>query len=77
MFILARPRFLKVGVVSSTEEFEQLYQRAMADMLSDGFACLNYILAVWGEKPKDARLQVERSAWQHETRDGKHGDYLA
>ncbi|HLI04989.1 MAG TPA: class I SAM-dependent methyltransferase [Ktedonobacteraceae bacterium] len=54
MFPLLKPFFLQLRMFDSEEEFEQLYQRALADMLADDFSCLGYALTVWGEKPEEA-----------------------
>lgn len=51
MFPLLRPFLLKTGVVTSPEEFEQLYQTAQAEMLQEDFCILGYALTAWGEKP--------------------------
>lgn len=51
MFPLLQPFLLKTGVVTSLEEFEQLYQRALAEMLQEDFCILGYAMTAWGEKP--------------------------
>lgn len=51
MFPLLKPFLLKMGVVTSPEEFEQLYQTALAEMLQEDFCILGYALTAWGEKP--------------------------
>ncbi len=48
---LLKPFMLRMGTVSS-EEFEQLYEQALTDIESDSFCALNFVLTVWGEKPK-------------------------
>ena len=48
---LLKPFLLQMKVTTS-EEFEQLYEQAMEDIESDAFCALNFILTVWGEKPK-------------------------
>ena len=50
-FPLLQPFLLKMGVITSSEEGERLYQAAMAEMLSEDFCILGYALTVWGEKP--------------------------
>lgn len=51
MFPLLKPFLLKTGAVTSPEEFEQLYQTALAEMLREDFCILGYALTAWGEKP--------------------------
>ncbi|GAC1427179.1 MAG: hypothetical protein NVS9B9_24410 [Ktedonobacteraceae bacterium] len=50
---LLKPFLLHMGVTTS-EEFEQLYEQALEDIESSSFCAISYILTVWGEKPKDA-----------------------
>ncbi len=47
---LLKPFLLQMKVTTS-EEFEQLYEQAMEDIESDSFCALNFILTAWGEKP--------------------------
>ena len=51
VFPLARPFLLKTGVIASVEEFNQLYQTALAEALQEDFCALGYLLTAWGEKP--------------------------
>ncbi len=48
---LLKPFLLQTKVTTS-EEFEQLYEQALEDIESDAFCAMNFILTVWGEKPK-------------------------
>ncbi len=48
---LLKPFLLQMKVMTS-EEFEQLYEQALEDIESDSFCALNFILTVWGEKPR-------------------------
>ena len=48
---LLKPFLLQMKVTTS-EEFEQLYEQALEDIESDAFCAMNFILTVWGEKPK-------------------------
>ena len=50
MFPLLKPFLLKMEVLSSEEEFAQLYEEAMTEMLSEDFCLLAYIFTVWGTK---------------------------
>jgi len=47
---LLKPFLLQMKVTTS-EEFEQLYEQALEDIESDSFCAMNFILTVWGEKP--------------------------
>ncbi len=49
-FKLARPAFVGSGVITE-EEFDQLYQQMLIDMLSDEFRGIMFLLTAWGEKP--------------------------
>ncbi len=49
---LLKPFLLQMKVTTS-EEFEQLYEQALEDIESDSFCAMNFILTVWGEKPKE------------------------
>jgi ubiquinone/menaquinone biosynthesis C-methylase UbiE len=49
-FKLARPAFVGAGVITE-EEFDQLYQQMLIDMLSDEFRGIMFLLTAWGEKP--------------------------
>lgn len=46
---LLRPFVAKVGVVS-TERYDQLYEEAQREMLSEDFAAISYALTAWGSK---------------------------
>ena len=48
---LLKPFLLQMKVTTS-EEFEQLYEQALEDIESASFCAMNFILTVWGEKPK-------------------------
>ncbi len=48
---LLKPFLLRMNVTTS-EEFEQLYARALEEIESDEFCAMNFILTVWGEKPQ-------------------------
>lgn len=48
---LLKPFLLQMQVTTS-EEFEQLYEQALEDIESNSFCALNFILTVWGEKPR-------------------------
>ncbi len=48
---LLKPFLLQMKVTTS-EEFEQLYEQALEDIESASFCSMNFILTVWGEKPK-------------------------
>jgi len=47
---LLQPFLIKTGMTTQ-EEFDQLYQEAELEMLSDDFCALWNFLTVWGEKP--------------------------
>ncbi len=49
-FQLLKPFLIKTGVTTD-EEFEQLYQQALIDMLSNGFCGIWFYLSAWGQKP--------------------------
>jgi ubiquinone/menaquinone biosynthesis C-methylase UbiE len=49
-FNLLQPFFIKTGV-STQEELDTLYEQMLAEMMSDQFRALAYILSVWGYKP--------------------------
>ena len=51
LYRLLKPFLLQMQVTTS-EEFEQLYEQALEDIESDSFCALNFILTVWGEKPR-------------------------
>lgn len=46
---LIRPFLLKTGVVAK-DEYEQIYQQALVEMMSDEFCALWILLTAWGEK---------------------------
>jgi ubiquinone/menaquinone biosynthesis C-methylase UbiE len=46
----AEPFFLKCGVTTQ-EEFDDLFQRMQAEILSDVFCSLWFVLTAWAEKP--------------------------
>lgn len=48
---LLKPFLLHMKVTTS-EEFEQLYEQALEDIESDSFRAMSFILTVWGEKPR-------------------------
>lgn len=50
-FKLMQPFLVKVGVTTQ-EEVESLYQRALEEMMSPDYCCVWYFLSVWGEKPR-------------------------
>ena len=49
-FKLARPGFVGTGVTTE-EEFDQLYEQMLLDMLSNEFRAIMFLLTAWGEKP--------------------------
>ena len=49
-FQMSRPNFVGVGVTTE-EEYDQLYQQMLIDMLSDEFRAIMFLLTAWGEKP--------------------------
>jgi ubiquinone/menaquinone biosynthesis C-methylase UbiE len=48
--LLVQPFVVKAGVTTA-QEWETLYNRAMMEMLDEDFCGLSYFLSVWGEKP--------------------------
>jgi ubiquinone/menaquinone biosynthesis C-methylase UbiE len=50
LYRLLKPFLLQMKVTTS-EEFESLYEQALEDIESDTFCAMNFILTVWGEKP--------------------------
>ncbi len=48
--LLSRPFLLEAGVVTPAE-FDELYQRALLEMLADDFCGICIILTAWGSKP--------------------------
>jgi SAM-dependent methyltransferase len=50
LFPLVQPFLLKWGMTTK-EELERLYQEVLAEMLSEEFCCVTFMLTVWGEKP--------------------------
>ncbi len=48
---LSQPFLVKMGVTTQ-EEAESLYQRALEEMMSPDYCALWYFLSVWGEKPR-------------------------
>ncbi len=51
-FKLGQPFLIKMGVTTQ-QEVEALYQRALEEMMSPDYRALWYFLSVWGEKPND------------------------
>ena len=43
--------FLVLAKVTTEEEFEELYQQALAELMLDSFCAVGYLLTVWGKKP--------------------------
>ncbi len=43
--------FLSQMKVTTSEEFEHLYEQALEEIESNTFCAMNFILTVWGEKP--------------------------
>ena len=43
--------FLVLAKVTTEEEFEELYQQALAELMLDSFCGVGYMLTVWGKKP--------------------------
>ena len=43
--------FLVLAKVTTEEEFEELYQQALAELMLDSFCGVGYLLTVWGKKP--------------------------
>lgn len=43
--------FLVQAKVTTEEEFEELYQQALAELMLDSFCAVGYMLTVWGTKP--------------------------
>jgi len=50
-FKLLQPFFVKTGITTQ-EEAEVLYQRALEEMLEPDYCALWYFLSAWGEKPR-------------------------
>ncbi len=50
--LLLQAFVVKMGVTTN-EEWKDLYEHALTDMLADDFCALWYFLSVWGEKPLD------------------------
>jgi SAM-dependent methyltransferase len=50
-FKLFQPFILKTGAAQSQEEFEQVYDQMLVDMLQENFRGLMLPLTVWGRKP--------------------------
>ncbi len=50
-FKLGQPFLIKMGLTTQ-EEAEALYQRALMEMQSDDFCAIWFLLTVWGNKPK-------------------------
>jgi hypothetical protein len=51
-FKLGQPFLIKLGVTTQ-QEVEALYQRALEEMMSPDYRALWYFLSVWGEKPHE------------------------
>lgn len=49
-WLLVQPFVVKAGVTTD-QEWEMLYNRAIIEMLDEDFCALWYFLSVWGEKP--------------------------
>jgi len=49
-FKLLQPFLVKLGITTQ-EEVEILYQRAMEEMMSTTYCAIMFILSVWGTKP--------------------------
>ena len=43
--------FLVLAKMTTEEEFEELYQQALAELMLDSFCGVGYMLTVWGKKP--------------------------
>ena len=51
VFKLVQPFLMKMGQTTE-EEFDELYQRVLAEMMSNDFCAIWYYLSAWGEKPE-------------------------
>ncbi len=49
-FKLIEPFLIRMGETNA-QEFDALYTQAQAEVLSESFRCISYILTVWGETP--------------------------
>lgn len=49
-FKLIEPFLIRMEVTDA-QEFDALYTQAQAEVLSESFRCISYILTVWGETP--------------------------
>ena len=50
VYDLARPFFLNMGLITD-DEFKELHQQMVSEMLADDFGGVFYGLTVWGERP--------------------------
>lgn len=48
---LVKPFLVGLGSISA-EQYEELYQQALHEMMSSDFCAITYSLTVWGQKPK-------------------------
>ncbi len=44
--------FLVHAKMTTEEEFEELYQQTLAELMLDSFCAVGYLLTVWGKKPE-------------------------
>lgn len=49
-FLTARPTIVKMHIMPE-DEYDQLYNQALMDMLSNDFYAIGYFLTMWGSKP--------------------------
>lgn len=50
-FPLVSPFLIQLGL-TTPEEFERLHQQLLAEMLSDDFCAVGFLMTVWGHKPE-------------------------
>ncbi len=50
-FPLVSPFLIQLGITTK-EEFERLHQQLLAEMLSDDFCAVGFLMTVWGNKPE-------------------------
>jgi ubiquinone/menaquinone biosynthesis C-methylase UbiE len=50
-FPLVAPFLIQLGITAQ-EEFDRLHQQLMAEMLSDNFCAVGFLMTVWGNKPQ-------------------------
>jgi len=48
---MIQPFLLKMELATQ-DEIDALYTQAIAEMLSDDFCALSFLLSVWGQKPQ-------------------------